>query len=273
MLAIVQARPLANRHSNTYFCILNLQIMKLRKLLASRKSQKALKQPEENNGELHMNFRSTVRQLVVVRSCLNEDGEASIDLPPDSPASDGEEEEGGQCESEALNAAAVLLVRGNQVVSVALDVARASTSGSSSSTHKRTGCGSSGLSNSLSYRLTIFVSGGLDQTKMGGPSSSQTGPIQGCKALHPSKTSKAERQPSGVGAFGTVWEKASKLNLRERWSATLKQSTSFFVTLNSSHEVQEHGFHLLGPVELPEGKSWLSAIMEAPPDLEWVVLE
>lgn len=69
--------------------------MKLPKILGSQKSQKARKQEEEDNGELCIHFRSTVRQLVVVQSCLNEDGEASIELPPESPASDGKEKEGG----------------------------------------------------------------------------------------------------------------------------------------------------------------------------------
>ena len=88
MLAIEHARPLANRHSNSY-CY-NLQAMPILRSLGSQKSQKLLKQPQENNGELHIEFQSTVRQLVVVQSCLNEDGEASIEFPPESLASDGE---------------------------------------------------------------------------------------------------------------------------------------------------------------------------------------
>ena len=50
--------------------------MSFRKLLGSQKSQKQPKQPQEDNGKLHIEFWSTVRQLVVVQSCLNEDGEA-----------------------------------------------------------------------------------------------------------------------------------------------------------------------------------------------------
>ena len=120
MLAIECARSLAKHHSNSD-CY-NLQLMSFRKLLGSQKSQKQPKQPQEDNGKLHIDFWSTVRQLVVVQSCLNEDGEASIELPPESPASDGEGEEGGEHESEALNATAVLLVQDYEIVSVALDV-------------------------------------------------------------------------------------------------------------------------------------------------------
>lgn len=246
--------------------------MQLRKLLEILKSRKARnKQREEDNEGLHINFRSTIRQLVVVRSCLNEDGEASIELPSDSesPAPDGEEEEGGghQPETEALNATAVLLVREDEIVSVALDVTNASTSGLGGFNNQHIGCGSSGSPHLISYRLTIFVSGGSDKTKMRHLFSSQTDSLasQGHKAAHP-KASKAVE---------SLWEKAgaSERRPRGRWSATVKQLTHFFVTLNSSHEDPGHDFQLLGPVKLPEGKSWLSAIMEAPPDLEWVVLK
>ena len=104
-------------------------------------------------------------------------------------------------------------------------------------------------------------------------SSSQTNPsFEGCGAAHP-KASQAGQQPLGLGGFESLLEKAVKLKLREQWSAAVKQSTHFFVTLNSLHEDPECDFQLLGPVELPEGKSWLLAIMESQPDLEWVVLK
>ena len=208
----------------------------------------------------------------MVQSCLNEDGEASVELPPESPASDGEEEEGGEHEWEALNAIAVLLVREHQIVSVVLDVARTSACGPGGSTNQP-GCGSSGSSHPISYRLTIFVSGGSDKTKMGHSLSSQTNPsLEGREAAHP-KASKDGRQPLGLGGFDSLLDKAGKFKLQERWLAVVKQSTRFLITLNSSHEDPECDFQLLGPVELPVGKSWLSAIMEGWPDLEWGVLK
>lgn len=275
MLAIEidDTRPLAyaNHGFNSWFYI--LRVMSILRLLGSRKPRKLPEPeqlPQEVNGQLHVEFRSTVRQLVVVRSCLNEDGEASVELPPESPASDGEEEEGGEHESEALNATAVLLVREHQIVSVALDVARTSACGSGGSTNQRTGCGHSGLSHPISYQLTVFVSGGSGKMTTEHSLSSQTKPrpsLEGREAEHP-KSSKA-----GLGVFESLLEKTGRLKLRERWSAAVKQSTRFFITLNSSHEDPEREFRLLGPVELPVGTSWLSAIMEGQPDLEWVVLK
>ena len=103
----------------------------------------------------------------MVQLCLNEDGEASVELPPESPASDGEGEEGGEHESKALNATAVLLVRDYEIVSVALDVLRTSACGPGGSTKLQTEFGSSSSSHPISYRLTIFVSGGSKKTKMG----------------------------------------------------------------------------------------------------------
>lgn len=211
----------------------------------------------------------------MVQLCLNEDGEASVKLPPESPASDGEGEEGGEHESEALNATAVLLVQDYEIVSVALDVSRTSACGPGGLTKLQTGFGSSSSSHPISYRLTIFVSGGSKKTKMGHSltSSSQTNPsFEGCGAAHP-KASQAGQQPLGLGGFESLLEKAVKLKLREQWLAVVKQSTHFFVTLNSLHKDPGHNFQLLGPVELPEGKSWLLAIMEAQPDLERVVLK
>lgn len=201
---------------------------------------------------------------------MNEDGEASVELPPESPASDGEEEEGVDRESEALNATAVLLVREHQIVSVALDVARTSACGPGGSTNQCTGCGHSGLSHPISYRLTVFVSGGSGKMTTEHSLSSQTKPrpsLEGRDAEHP-KASKA-----GLGVFESLLEKTGRLKLWERWSAAVEQSTRFFITLNSSHEDPEREFWLLGPVELPVGMSWLSAIMEGQPDLEWVVLK
>ena len=154
-----------------------------------------------------------------------------------------------------------------------MDVARTSACGPCGLTNQHTGCGSSGSSHPISYWLTIFVSDGSDKTKMGHSLSSQTDPsLEGCEAALP-KTSKAGRQPLGLGGFESLLEKAGKFKLREWWSAVVKQSTHFFITLNSPHKDPEHNFQLLGPVELPVGKSWLSVIMEDWPDLEWVVLK
>ena len=210
----------------------------------------------------------------MVQSCLNEDGEASVELPPESSASNGEGEEGGEHESEALNATVVLLVWDYEIISVALDVSRISACGPGGSTKLQTGFGSSSSSHPISYQLTIFVSGS-EKTKMGHSltSSSQTDPsFEGHGAAHP-KASQAGQQPLGLGGFESLLEKAVKLKLQEWWLAAVKQSTLFFVTLNSSHKDPGCNFQLLGPVELPEGKSWLLAIMEAQPDLEWVVLK
>lgn len=178
---------------------------------------------------------------------------------------------GGEGESEALNATAVFLVWEHQIVSVALDVASASTSSPGDITNQHIGCGSSGASHPIHYWLTIIVSGESDKMKMGHPLSGQTNQGQEHKVAH-TKASKAERQPLGVGGLESLWGRAGKLKLWERWSATLKHSTCFFVMLNSSHEDPEHGFQLLGPVELPVWESWLSVIMEAPLDLEWAIL-
>lgn len=216
--------------------------------------QNVPKEEEEEAGEmeakemesllkLHRSLRSSVRQLVVVRCCLNEDGEASVGLkalpywkPPvlDEHTFDA-----------VMQFIARLLVMDNQIVANAVQIELTQSQDGKSS--GQTGLESSDSSCPVSYRLTIFVSDGKPEIP---PSD---GSYQGLNDAPP-KTSLLKRGMTNI--FNRI-----------RQSKVVK----FYIASNSSHRKpsEELDFQLLGPVELSKGTSWLTCILSE----DWWVLK